>query len=328
MIDYIHVDLTLSPHEAEKCTNIIARQNEDNCIALLFKIPHELADKLMYLDFEKPDGEKFKTPPLTIDENFAEYEIGNNLTDIPGTLKMDVLFGGEDYLWKSFTRTFVIKSAINATQEIVDGNPDWVSSVDSRINAINDVIGDMEQLETDERDTLVNAINDAYNHGGGGGNSTVHVTDDLTLLADGWINNQQTIAVSINTKKRNVVDVYAESVREWAECGVIAISESSNGVTFECDRVPQNDLTFRISSFNVSKKDEPSGGLTPEQIEAINQMETYINNNGELMLDYNDSVLDINFEINGRNLYVDNNIEQLDFNINSNNELEAIYNGN
>lgn len=65
--------------------------------------------------------------------------------------------------------------------------------------------------------------------------------------------------------------------------------------------------------------------LTEELIEAINSMSCDIDENGNLQMNYNDSILAINFEIEDGDLIAESNVEGLSFNINSNGEMEAIY---
>ena len=45
----------------------------------------------------------------------------------------------------------------------------------------------------------------------------------------------------------------------------------------------------------------------------------------DLILEYDDEVLNVDFSIENKNLIVTNNVTGLDFNINENKELEAIY---
>ena len=64
--------------------------------------------------------------------------------------------------------------------------------------------------------------------------------------------------------------------------------------------------------------------LTQEQINAINNMNVSIEN-GEIILEYDDKVLDINFSLEDKNLIVDDNLNGADFNINENGEMEVLY---
>lgn len=74
----------------------------------------------------------------------------------------------------------------------------------------------------------------------------------LTLTVADWSSNQQTVTYAHNTAKRNVIDVDPASVEEWASCGVLAIAETATGVTFKCSTVPENALTFRVTSMGVN----------------------------------------------------------------------------
>lgn len=64
--------------------------------------------------------------------------------------------------------------------------------------------------------------------------------------------------------------------------------------------------------------------LTQEQIQALNEMECTIDENGELSVTYDETVLNLNFQVEERNLIIDNNINAI-FNINPNGELEVNY---
>lgn len=71
--------------------------------------------------------------------------------------------------------------------------------------------------------------------------------------------------------------------------------------------------------------DEPK--LTPAQIDAINNMTVEINENGELVVNYDNNLLSIDYSIiDGELMYVDNT-GLIDSQINENKELEMIYNG-
>lgn len=69
------------------------------------------------------------------------------------------------------------------------------------------------------------------------------------------------------------------------------------------------------------------GPLTPEEIQALNEMDCTINENGVLTITYDNNVLDIDFRKEGTDLIVDNNINAT-FNINQNGELEVNYDNN
>lgn len=90
-------------------------------------------------------------------------------------------------------------------------------------------------------------------NGGGGGGSSITVSSTLTLTVNGWDSDtmQQTVLTTIDTTKRNVIDITVSELPTWSAYNVYAISESSTGVTFQCDDIPSEDLTFKITSMEV-----------------------------------------------------------------------------
>lgn len=88
--------------------------------------------------------------------------------------------------------------------------------------------------------------------GADGTGSSITVSNTLTLTSAGWSNNEQTVNIVLDTAKRNVVDITPSELASWAQYGVYAYSESTSGITFKCDSVPSGDLTFRVTSMEVS----------------------------------------------------------------------------
>lgn len=82
----------------------------------------------------------------------------------------------------------------------------------------------------------------------------------------------------------------------------------------------ETELSVDLSSLSNGSVVEE---LTEEQIQAINEM--IATTGEELILEYDNDVLDIDFTIEDNNLIVTNNVAKLDFNINENGEMEAIY---
>ena len=84
--------------------------------------------------------------------------------------------------------------------------------------------------------------------------SPITISSTLTLTVAGWDSQtkQQTVLTTIDTTKRNVVDITVSELPTWSECNVYAISESATGVTFQCDTIPEDALTFKITSMAVT----------------------------------------------------------------------------
>lgn len=66
------------------------------------------------------------------------------------------------------------------------------------------------------------------------------------------------------------------------------------------------------------------GDLTDDTKVAIENMKIEIVD-GKLLIDFDDEVLQLDFYKEGNDLVVDNNVEDVDFNINENKELEVSY---
>ena len=74
----------------------------------------------------------------------------------------------------------------------------------------------------------------------------------LSLTVADWSSNEQTVTYAHDTSKRNVIDVDASSIEEWASCGVLATAETATSITFSCKTVPENALAFRVTSMGVN----------------------------------------------------------------------------
>ena len=77
------------------------------------------------------------------------------------------------------------------------------------------------------------------------------VSGTLTLPASNWDSetNTQTLSVSVDTTRRNSIDVAPESLEAWTACSVYAIEETQFSITFKCAYKPNVDLKFNLSSF-------------------------------------------------------------------------------
>lgn len=82
--------------------------------------------------------------------------------------------------------------------------------------------------------------------------ATPHTTGSLSLAVASWANKRQTVIISgYNSTKLNTVIPDLASAVQWANCGINAVSENSNGITFSCAIVPTSTLTFKVVSEKV-----------------------------------------------------------------------------
>ena len=82
--------------------------------------------------------------------------------------------------------------------------------------------------------------------------SKIFVSQVYTLTVAGWNNKTQTVAMQLNTANRNVIDITLGENSLWDSCGVYPTAETSSGITFVCDTVPSTDLTFKVTSMEVT----------------------------------------------------------------------------
>lgn len=122
MKDKILVNLSEDAnHTFESSDNIIGREGEDGTTRLEITIPEKLIGCSVYLDFEKPDGEKLKTLPLNTESGKAVYDVDGYLLTKYGEIKVQaVLTTNDGKIWKSSKKKYHIQKSINADGEIPD----------------------------------------------------------------------------------------------------------------------------------------------------------------------------------------------------------------
>lgn len=110
---------------------------------------------------------------------------------------------------------------------------------------------------------------------------------------------------------------FSEITVEPIEITLQDIEITENGVY----KVPARFDGFGTIIVNVKGS---SLGLTQEQIDALNNIKTLIDRQ-DLIIEYDNEVLDLDFNIQNNDLIVDNNVQGTEFEINNNGELEVIY---
>lgn len=120
MEDKILVNLG-TDHTWECAIDIIGREGEGNATRLELTIPEKLIGCSVYLDFEKPNGEKLRTPKLGIENGKAVYDVVQYLLTDDGDLKVQaVLITDDGKIWKSTVKKYITQNSINAVEEIPD----------------------------------------------------------------------------------------------------------------------------------------------------------------------------------------------------------------
>ena len=138
MEDKILVNLS-TDHTFECNVDIIGREGEGNTTRLEISVPEGLTGCSVYLDFEKPNGEKFRTPKLKIENGVAIYDVVPYLLTDSGEIKVQaVLVTNSGQTWKSYTKRYLIPDSIDALEEIPE-KEDFIADVLS--NATNALKG-------------------------------------------------------------------------------------------------------------------------------------------------------------------------------------------
>lgn len=173
----MNIDIKLSNDRVVKQDyKIIGKTFENKATTLTFYLTEEMLDKWFYIEFQKPDGTKVVTPRLEVelDENetgIIKYEILNSLLEQVGTLKAEVVLRTEeDYTWKSFDLKFYIEESINATDELADAYPDFMTDAQKTLDHMNSLekgkaatvkVNNVETLKPEEEAYIEN-VGDEY----------------------------------------------------------------------------------------------------------------------------------------------------------------------
>lgn len=82
---------------------------------------------------------------------------------------------------------------------------------------------------------------------------TTHTSISVTLAANGWSDNQQTVTAT-GVKSNNEVIATAgvddTSHNAWSDCDIRAVSQSTNSLTFKCRAVPTSAVTVNVLILN------------------------------------------------------------------------------
>lgn len=148
----MEINIYLNNDRTYECNNlIIGKTYENEATKLWFMLDEEMYDKDFYLEFEKIDGTKFSTPKLEIQEEvvenvlegvtgltlkYVEYAIPNSLLDIAGDLKVEVVLRKDGTVFKTYTMKFTILNSINASEDMPNQYPDFISEAQQVIDLV------------------------------------------------------------------------------------------------------------------------------------------------------------------------------------------------
>ena len=133
--------ISLNKDHLYTCSSkIIGRAGENNCTQLEIMLAENLCDKWFFLDFEKPDGTKFRSAKLDVIDNVVVYDIPNSLLDTDGELKVQAVLQDESgEVWKSTIKIYRVIKSINASDEIEE-KEDFITEAQNLLNEFEKVV--------------------------------------------------------------------------------------------------------------------------------------------------------------------------------------------
>lgn len=142
MEDKILVNLSTDRnHTFESDTDIIGREGEGNTSRFEITIPEKLEGCSVYLDFEKPNGEKLRTPKLNVENGVAVYDVVKYVLTVDGEVKAQaVLQTNDGQIWKSSIKRYTNQNSINALEEIPE-KEDFISEIQKLLDEVKQHIG-------------------------------------------------------------------------------------------------------------------------------------------------------------------------------------------
>lgn len=117
-------------------TNTIGRIGENECVELEMTLYEPLKDSWVYLDFISPDGSKYKTPRLEMEDNIVRYAIPNSVLTKKGLLSVQMVVHNEaGVIWATNIKEFYVKDSINAVDEI-EKKEDFITEAQKLLDEI------------------------------------------------------------------------------------------------------------------------------------------------------------------------------------------------
>lgn len=166
MEEKIFVNLS-TDHIFECATDIIGREGEGNTSRLEITVPEKLCNCSIYLDFEKPNGEKLRTPKLEVESGVAYYDVVPYLLTDRGEIKVQaVLITEIGGTWKSSIKKYFNQHSINA-EDYINNYPekeDFIVEAQRILDALSGEVAEIAEMLSNNQEfinSIVNTIEDA-----------------------------------------------------------------------------------------------------------------------------------------------------------------------
>ena len=172
MDDKILVHLS-TDHAVECDDTILGRAGEGNVTRLEITIPEKLHGYSVYIDFETPSGETFRTPKLSVSGDVAYYDVVPYLLSIAGEIKVQVVFSNDSNTWKSTKKKFHIQKSINASNDIPE-KEDFIYELQKILDEFSGEIPEIVEALSNDEEFLKNVANKSLSYEWEG--TTLHIT--------------------------------------------------------------------------------------------------------------------------------------------------------
>lgn len=143
-------------HTYECATDIIGRAGESKASCLNIEIPEKLSHCWLYIDFEKPNGEKIRTSRMKNVYGVVQYEIPKYILAESGEIKVQLVFEDDgDIIWKSSVKKYLNEQSINAEDTINDipehQKQDFLTEAQRILNELSQEIDDIAQTLSNDQ---------------------------------------------------------------------------------------------------------------------------------------------------------------------------------
>lgn len=130
-------------------SNIKLMQNSAWVDSLNFIFRDDFAYNYFRVDFEKPDGTKYISPLLKIENGECLLNIETAITDTVGKGKLQITYAEGETIYKTALIEYEVIESINATEDIPESNPLWIEQINETLVSINGALKDVENFIID-----------------------------------------------------------------------------------------------------------------------------------------------------------------------------------
>lgn len=132
----ITIDLTKEIKENKPF--IIGHSGENNITEIELILNEEMTKYWVFLDFKLPNGEKFKTEKLNVENNIVRYKIPKYILINEGIIIIQIVLQNDnEIIWKSNNYEGIILYSVNADEDIPD-KEDFINDAQKLLNELKE----------------------------------------------------------------------------------------------------------------------------------------------------------------------------------------------